>query len=212
MVTQNYRELITDVPGQAWPFIGIHGNALEVVIRDLVMQLCHVRIADRQAVTRVRHSYAGDCVGVYYTAYTQDASMNGGIHDKTRRVDWLARLTRCAPHVALWVDLHQIRHTNPSVGQTKRIDRKGRVAIIIHVIFRLQVRRGVVVDKPGLTQLCKDTIARRRLHTRVPFSWATPGRVMDLDVRTGVGRRREHHYNPSPGRRDHAPIRLPAFK
>ena len=114
---------LSPMSDQPRPFIGIDGNAFEVVVRELPVQLCRIEIAHRQTHLTARDCHACCRVCMHHAMCSRDARVYRSVHSEAGRVDWPVGV---ADDIAGEVDFDQIGGAHLTVVQAERIDQKVR--------------------------------------------------------------------------------------
>ena len=159
MVTQDHRRPVADGADQARPLVGVHGDALEVMVGEFAVELRRIEVAHRQARLRARHRHARGGVRMHHAMRARDRVVDGRVDGEAGGVD---RPARCTDPVPREVDLHQVGGADLAVEQTEGIDQE--------MLPRTrQTKRDVVVDELDPAEPREDAIAGGELHACLPF-------------------------------------------
>jgi hypothetical protein len=105
VVAQDHGRPVADAREQAGGLVGMDRDALEVVVRQLAVQLGTVEVGLLQAAQQTGHRHAGRGVGVHDAMGVGYRVVDGGMYRQAGRVD---RVGRAVEHIALDVDLDQV--------------------------------------------------------------------------------------------------------
>jgi hypothetical protein len=97
----------------------VHGDAFEVVIREVVGELRGVEVRDRQALARAGDCHAGRRVHVHHAMRVLDMTVDRRVGRKAGRID---RPLRRADDMALEIDFDEIRGLHFAVVQAEGVD------------------------------------------------------------------------------------------
>ena len=110
VIAQNHRRLVADGTIRPRPFVRVHRDALEVVIRELAVQLRRIEIAHRQAFVAAGHRHARSRVRVHHAVGVRHAVVNRRMDGEAGRVHRpdgdSPRMRPCE------VDLHEVRRAS----------------------------------------------------------------------------------------------------
>ncbi len=147
------------------PLVETHGDPFEVVIRDLSVQLRRIEIGERQAVARAAHGHRRRRMHVHHAMRVGQRRMDRRVECEAGRID---RPVGMPDHVAVDVDLHEIRRADLTVMEPERIDQE--VAVLAR-----HAQRDMVVDQLGPAEMIEDPVSGRELHARLPFGFGETG-------------------------------------
>ena len=101
MITQDQQTFVAEIRNEARPFVGAHGNAFEVVIRDHSVQLCRIEIVVDETRLRACDGKPCRCMRVHHAMRIGQRAMNRGMHDEARRIHGMRR---SAEHIPVDID------------------------------------------------------------------------------------------------------------
>ena len=159
VVAQDHRRPVADVAHQPRALVGVHGDALEVVIRELAVQLRAVEVAHRQPGLRAGHRHAGRGVRVHHAVRAGNAVVDRRVHGEAGRVH---RPVGMPDDVPPQVDAHQVRRGHLGVVQAEGVDQE--------VLVRTgDADRDVVVDQLGPAEHGEDPVAGGQVDPQPPL-------------------------------------------
>jgi hypothetical protein len=115
VVAQDHGPPVADVGDQARLFVRVDGDALEVVVRHLAMQLRAVETVVRQPRFQARHRAAAGGVGVHHAVRAGDRAMDRRVGDEAGAVD---RVLGRAQRNAVDIDRDQVVRRDLAVVRT----------------------------------------------------------------------------------------------
>ena len=176
VVAQQQHRLVAGAREDARALVGVHGDALELVVRHLAEQLRGVEVGVGQAFVEAAHGHGRRGVHVHHAVRVGHLLVDLAVEGEAGRVD---RPVAVADDVALHVHLHQVRRAHLAVVQAEGVDQEVRLGA-------RHAQRDVVVDQLAPAQVIEDAVGRGEPDAGVPLL----GRVAARARGGGSGKRR----------------------
>ncbi len=159
VVAQDQDRLAAHGREHARAFLGVDGDALEVVVGDFPIKLGGIEIRHRQPALGAGHRQPGGGVRVHHAMRPVDLAVHGGMRRQARRID---RPLAVGEDVAVEIDLDEVGGGDLGVVQAERVDQQ--------VLLRARHAQGdVIVDHLGPAEVGEDAVAGGELDARPPL-------------------------------------------
>ncbi|MNZ94190.1 hypothetical protein D3C78_1132910 [compost metagenome] len=157
VVAHDQALVVAQVVGDPQALVGIHGEAFPVVVADLAVEhrgVLHVvdHVANRSG------GQPGRSVGVEHEQGIRDGHVDAAVDHEAGGV----HLGRTIQHVAVFVDLDQVRCGDFGVVQTEMVHQEV-------MIGSRHTRGNVVPDDVVVPVHVRQTVHCRQVHTDIPF-------------------------------------------